>query len=181
MSKENERERNMQYLTSNCHLRKPSTPHSTFPVWIPIRISTLNPVASRTHLFNEKKNRSNEQKIHLHKWYHIAIIVKRDPNEHQTLISHSNEVNRTKWWTIFDRACVSVFHGKCFFFHSKVIRSRWCSSVCSSLFKNGWNDAMQMIVRERIELHNKMNAIGYFSVIMPQTSVWFIQRGVCHD
>jgi len=36
--------------TSNCHFRKPSTPHSTFPVWIPILMSTLNPVASRTNL-----------------------------------------------------------------------------------------------------------------------------------
>lgn len=36
--------------TSNCHLRRPSTPHSTFPVWIPILMSTLKPVASRTNL-----------------------------------------------------------------------------------------------------------------------------------
>lgn len=36
--------------TSNCHLRRPSTPHNTLPVWIPIRISTLKPVASRTNL-----------------------------------------------------------------------------------------------------------------------------------
>jgi hypothetical protein len=36
--------------TSNCHLRKPSTPHRTLPVCIPILISTLNPVASRTNL-----------------------------------------------------------------------------------------------------------------------------------
>lgn len=36
--------------TSNCHFRRPSTPHSTFPVWIPILMSTLKPVASRTNL-----------------------------------------------------------------------------------------------------------------------------------
>lgn len=36
--------------TSNCHLRKPRTPHSTLPVCIPILMSTLNPVASRTNL-----------------------------------------------------------------------------------------------------------------------------------
>lgn len=39
--------------TSNCHLRKPRTPHRTFPVCIPIRMSTLNPVASRTNLKQE--------------------------------------------------------------------------------------------------------------------------------
>ena len=36
--------------TSNCHLRRPRTPHRTLPVWMPILISTLNPVASRTNL-----------------------------------------------------------------------------------------------------------------------------------
>lgn len=36
--------------TSNCHFRSPSTPQRTFPVWIPILMSTLNPVASRTNL-----------------------------------------------------------------------------------------------------------------------------------
>lgn len=36
--------------TSNCHFRKPSTPHNTLPVWMPILMSTLNPVASRTNL-----------------------------------------------------------------------------------------------------------------------------------
>lgn len=36
--------------TSNCHLRSPSTPHSTLPVWMPMRMSTLNPVASLTNL-----------------------------------------------------------------------------------------------------------------------------------
>jgi len=42
--------------TSNCHFRKPSTPHSTFPVWIPILMSTLKPVASRTNLHATKFN-----------------------------------------------------------------------------------------------------------------------------
>lgn len=32
---------------------KPITPHSTLPVWIPIRMSTLNPVASRTNLMED--------------------------------------------------------------------------------------------------------------------------------
>lgn len=36
--------------TSNCHFRRPRTPHSTLPVWIPILMSTLKPVASRTNL-----------------------------------------------------------------------------------------------------------------------------------
>jgi len=43
--------------TSNCHLRKPRTPHRTLPVWMPILISTLNPVASRTNLKKENKKK----------------------------------------------------------------------------------------------------------------------------
>lgn len=31
----------------------PITPHNTLPVWIPIRMSTLNPVASRTNLVKD--------------------------------------------------------------------------------------------------------------------------------
>ena len=35
---------------SYCPFFRPKTPHKTRPVWIPIRISTLTPVASRTNL-----------------------------------------------------------------------------------------------------------------------------------
>lgn len=35
---------------SYCHFFRPNTPHRTRPVWMPIRISTLTPVASRTSL-----------------------------------------------------------------------------------------------------------------------------------
>jgi hypothetical protein len=42
--------------TSNCHLRKPRTPHRTFPVWMPILISTLNPLDSRTNLEKETRD-----------------------------------------------------------------------------------------------------------------------------
>ena len=36
--------------TSNCHFRSPITPHNTFPVWTPIRISTFVWVACLTAL-----------------------------------------------------------------------------------------------------------------------------------
>ena len=36
--------------TSYCHLRSPKVPDITEPVWMPIRISTSTPVASRIKL-----------------------------------------------------------------------------------------------------------------------------------
>lgn len=46
--------------TSNCHFLRPSTPHNTFPVCMPIRMSTLNPAASLTNLFTR-----NTQNIYI--------------------------------------------------------------------------------------------------------------------
>lgn len=43
--------------TSNCHFLRPRTPHRTFPVWIPIRMSTSNPVASRTNLRRTRRSK----------------------------------------------------------------------------------------------------------------------------
>lgn len=39
-----------QDQTSNCHFRRPNTPHSTEPEWIPIRMSTSCFVLDRTYL-----------------------------------------------------------------------------------------------------------------------------------
>lgn len=66
--------------TSNCHFRKPSTPHNTFPVCIPIRISTLNPVASRTNLKNNRiysfqQFKKKKKKISFFFPYLIASII----------------------------------------------------------------------------------------------------------
>lgn len=39
-----------QDQTSNCHFRRPNTPHSTEPEWIPIRMSTSCFVLDLTYL-----------------------------------------------------------------------------------------------------------------------------------
>lgn len=60
--------------TSNCHLRKPSTPQWTRPVWIPTRMLTFTPVTSRTKLYSKKVNKcSNQFAITLRKWnWHVS-------------------------------------------------------------------------------------------------------------
>lgn len=61
--------------TSNCHLRNPSTPHRTLPVWMPIRMSTLNPVASRTNLLLvwREQEKSKALKWRCNNWIPDAI------------------------------------------------------------------------------------------------------------
>lgn len=61
--------------TSNCHFRKPNTPHSTFPVCTPIRISTLNPVASRTNLNEFLSGRKNKKQNWKKPWYLERLFV----------------------------------------------------------------------------------------------------------
>ena len=46
--------------TSYCHFRSPRTPDNTRPVWMPIRMSTFAPVASRTSLKQLRRKRCQE-------------------------------------------------------------------------------------------------------------------------
>lgn len=55
--------------TSNCHFLRPSTPHNTLPECIPIRISILLPVASRTNLQLHTKREE-------HLWLELVLGTK---------------------------------------------------------------------------------------------------------
>lgn len=70
--------------TSNCHLRKPKTPHKTLPVWIPIRISTFMPVASRTCL--GKRTQKKEIAQRLKSGQIVRIIFSYVERENETKI-----------------------------------------------------------------------------------------------
>lgn len=80
--------------TSNCHFLSPKTPQSTFPVWIPIRISTLKPVASRTNLQQEDDIKNN-----LFTLSFFVSIVKRRHGTLQTddCFSHVEGLKLPKW------------------------------------------------------------------------------------
>ena len=54
--------------TSNCHLRRPMTPHNTLPVWTPMRMSTLVRVASRTLLKRDFSFENKNKRILLRKF-----------------------------------------------------------------------------------------------------------------
>lgn len=66
--------------TSNCHLYKPRTPHSTLPEWTPILMFKSTLVFSRTSLHREKKERKKERSANLSlssnkKLHYIYYIV----------------------------------------------------------------------------------------------------------
>lgn len=106
--------------TSNCHLRKPRTPHKTLPVWIPIRISTLNPVASRTNLNIKKKQ--------------IYRLGKRNENG-------AYEQQHKKKCFVDEKKALSLYK---FFFHSfqhsKIQKKNWNQKLISPEEKIEWEE-----------------------------------------
>ena len=51
--------------TSYCHLRNPSTPHNTLPVWTPTLMFTSTPVAFLTNLKEQKQKQKFNQRIQI--------------------------------------------------------------------------------------------------------------------
>lgn len=75
--------------TSNCHLRRPSTPQCTRPLWMPTRMFTLTPVTSLTSL---------QMRIH-------------------TLLFKKKTLTNISWWFLCFSALVSNVHSRNGFNH----------------------------------------------------------------
>lgn len=154
--------------TSNCHLRRPSTPQWTRPVWMPTRILTFTPITSRTnlHIFEIIKRCIAKM------WDRNAIAqhTRQITNDQRPFVGRSFFRGSFRYFfqsiffdsDIFHSSFRSIFYTIVFFFSDRF----------STFFAIVWTEGVR-------DARLKSHKIFHFPETYPERAKWNARNGQC--